>query len=181
VTLYDWDASDPILRTWMKAFPGVIKPKQDIPAALMPHLRYPPDLFEVQRQILTQFHVLSAQSFYGGQNFWAVPDEPSQSNGAAGGQPAAVLPDHADARHRGPVLDDLAAGPAGPAEPGRVHGGGQQPALARLRHDPGSPAAAGHRHPGSAAGAGHVRVGPDHLLAAVAVPAERFQGDRGAI
>ena len=82
VTLYDWDASDPILRTWMKAFPGVIKPKTDIPAALMPHLRYPPDLFEVQRQILTQFHVLSAQSFYGGQNFWAVPDEPSQSNGA---------------------------------------------------------------------------------------------------
>ncbi len=88
VTLYDWDASDPILRTWMKAFPGVIKPKSEIPAALMPHLRYPPDLFEVQRQILTQYHVLSAQSFYGGQNFWAVPDEPSQSNGAqAASQP----------------------------------------------------------------------------------------------
>ena len=88
VTLYDWDASDPILQTWMKAFPGVIKPKTDIPAALMPHLRYPPDLFEVQRQILTQFHVLAAQSFYGGQNFWAVPDEPSQSNGAqAASQP----------------------------------------------------------------------------------------------
>ena len=81
VTLYDWDASDPILQTWMKAFPGVIKPKTDIPAALMPHLRYPPDLFEVQRQLLTQFHVLAAQSFYGGQNFWAVPAEPSQSNG----------------------------------------------------------------------------------------------------
>ena len=95
------------------------------------------------------------------------------------GQPAAVLPDHADARHGGPVLDDLAAGSAGPAEPGRLHGRGQQPAVARLRHDPGPPAAAGHGHPGSAAGAGHVRVGPDHLLPAVAVPAERFQGDRG--
>jgi uncharacterized membrane protein (UPF0182 family) len=80
VTLYQWDASDPILRTWMKAFPGVIKPKADIPAALTPHLRYPPDLFEVQRQILTQFHVLSAQSFYGGQGFWAVPDNPGTSN-----------------------------------------------------------------------------------------------------
>ncbi|MDX6335607.1 MAG: uncharacterized protein QOG05_2947 [Streptosporangiaceae bacterium] len=80
VTLYQWDARDPILRTWMKAFPGVIKPKADIPAALTPHLRYPPDLFEVQRQILTQFHVLSAQSFYGGQGFWAVPDNPGTSN-----------------------------------------------------------------------------------------------------
>jgi uncharacterized membrane protein (UPF0182 family) len=79
VTLYAWDPHDPILKTWMNAFPGVIKPKSDIPSALMPHLRYPPDLFEVQRQILAQYHVTQAQSFYGGQNFWAVPDEPSSS------------------------------------------------------------------------------------------------------
>ena len=76
VTLYAWDPSDPILRTWMRAFPGVIKPKRDIPGYLMPHLRYPPDLFEVQRQVLAQYHVLQAQSFYGGQNFWSVPNEP---------------------------------------------------------------------------------------------------------
>jgi len=75
VTLYAWDPQDPILRTWMNAFPGIIKPKQDIPGYLMPHLRYPPDLFEVQRQVLAQYHVLSAQSFYGGQNFWAVPNQ----------------------------------------------------------------------------------------------------------
>ena len=92
VTLYQWDASDPILRTWMNAFPGVIKPKSDIPAALVPHLRYPPDLFEVQREILTQFHVLSAQSFYGGQNFWAVPDDPSTSGASGGSQPASQPP-----------------------------------------------------------------------------------------
>jgi uncharacterized protein len=79
VSLYAWDPQDPILRTWMRAFPGVIKPKQDIPSYLTPHLRYPPDLFEVQRQVLAQYHVLSAQSFYGGQNFWAVPNAPSDS------------------------------------------------------------------------------------------------------
>jgi uncharacterized protein len=79
VTLYAWDPQDPILQTWMRAFPGIIKPKQDIPSYLTPHLRYPPDLFEVQRQVLAQYHVLSAQSFYGGQNFWAVPNSPSDS------------------------------------------------------------------------------------------------------
>jgi len=79
VTLYAWDPQDPILRTWMKAFPGVIKPKQDIPDSLVPHLRYPPDLFEVQRQVLAQYHVLSAQSFYGGQNFWSVPNQSGTS------------------------------------------------------------------------------------------------------
>ena len=79
VTLYAWNPQDPILQTWMRAFPGIIKPKQDIPSYLTPHLRYPPDLFEVQRQVLAQYHVLSAQSFYGGQNFWAVPNSPSDS------------------------------------------------------------------------------------------------------
>ncbi len=87
VTLYAWDPQDPILRTWMRAFPGVIKPKQDIPSSLVPHLRYPPDLFEVQRQVLAQYHVLSAQSFYGGQNFWSVPDEPGTPQSQSISQP----------------------------------------------------------------------------------------------
>jgi uncharacterized membrane protein (UPF0182 family) len=87
VTLYAWDPQDPILRTWMRAFPGIIKPKQDIPGYLVPHLRYPPDLFEVQRQVLAQYHVLSAQSFYGGQNFWAVPNQSDQSGTAQFSQP----------------------------------------------------------------------------------------------
>jgi hypothetical protein len=43
----------------------------------MPHMRYPEVLFEAQRQILAQYHVLLAQEFYGGQNFWAVPTDPS--------------------------------------------------------------------------------------------------------
>ncbi len=79
VTLYAWDPGDPILRAWMHAFPGLIKPKSDIPAGLLQHLRYPSDLFEVQRQVLAQYHVTQAQSFYSGQNFWAVPDDPGSS------------------------------------------------------------------------------------------------------
>jgi uncharacterized protein len=83
VSLYQWDKNDPILKTWMNAFPGVIKPRGDIPSYLMPHLRYPSDLFEVQRQVLASYHVLQAQSFYSGQNFWAVPDDPSDSQPAS--------------------------------------------------------------------------------------------------
>jgi hypothetical protein len=49
----------------------------------MPHLRYPPDLFEVQRQVLASYHVLQAQSFYSGQNFWAVPNDPSDAQAAS--------------------------------------------------------------------------------------------------
>ena len=30
VNLYQWDTKDPVLKTWMKAFPGTVKPKSEI-------------------------------------------------------------------------------------------------------------------------------------------------------
>src|SRR5207237_418206 len=78
VTLYQWGTKDPVLRTWMKAFPGVIKDRDQIPTGLLAHLRYPEVLFKAQRQILAQYHVQQAEQFYGGQNFWAVPEDPSR-------------------------------------------------------------------------------------------------------
>ena len=91
VTLYQWGTKDPILKTWMQAFPGVIQPRTDIPPALMAHLRYPEVLFEAQRQILAQYHVQQAEQFYGGQNFWNVPDDPSRSGQAGLSQPPYYL------------------------------------------------------------------------------------------
>ena len=78
VTLYEWDTTDPILKTWEGAFPGTVTPRDQIPADLMAHLRYPEDIFKVQRQILSQYHVTDPQSFYGGQDFWIVPDDPTR-------------------------------------------------------------------------------------------------------
>ena len=49
VTLYAQDEQDPVLQAWMKVFPGTIKPKSDISPELQEHLRYPEDLFKVQR------------------------------------------------------------------------------------------------------------------------------------
>jgi len=88
VTLYQWNP-DPLLRTWMKAFPGVIKPRSAIPADLLAHLRYPQDLVKVQRPILARYHVTQAQAFYGGQDFWAVPNDPTTP--AGGTQPPYYL------------------------------------------------------------------------------------------
>ncbi|NBU93477.1 MAG: UPF0182 family protein, partial [Actinobacteria bacterium] len=77
VTLYQWDEKDPVLATWSKAFPGTVKPKSDISAALLSHIRYPEDMFRVQRDILSAYHVTTADAFYGGQDFWRVPLDPS--------------------------------------------------------------------------------------------------------
>ena len=91
VTLYQWDAKDPVLATWSKAFPGSVKPKSAISAELMQHIRYPEDIFRVQREILSAYHVKTAGAFYGGQDFWRVPRDPSTFGGNAGAQPPYYL------------------------------------------------------------------------------------------
>ncbi|MFJ3225620.1 UPF0182 family protein [Streptomyces sp. NPDC086783] len=83
VTLYEWDTKDPVLKTWKKAFPGTVKSRDDIPPSLMDHLRYPQDLFKVQRELLTRYHVKDAQTFLSGSEVWQVPDDPTNKSGNA--------------------------------------------------------------------------------------------------
>ena len=87
VTLYQWDTNDPVLKTWMKAFPNTVKPKSAISKGLLAHIRYPEDMFRVQRDILSAYHVKTAAAFYGGQDFWRVPRDPSTFGANAGAQP----------------------------------------------------------------------------------------------
>ncbi|MEI6671600.1 MAG: UPF0182 family protein, partial [Actinomycetes bacterium] len=91
VSLYQWDTKDPVLATWSKAFPNTVKPKSAISADLLAHIRYPEDMFRVQRDILSAYHVKSASAFYGGQDFWRVPRDPSTFGGNAGNQPPYYL------------------------------------------------------------------------------------------
>ncbi|MEV4615438.1 UPF0182 family protein [Kitasatospora sp. NPDC049258] len=81
VTLYQWDDADPVLKTWMKAFPDTVKARSEIPAALMPHLRYPQDLFKVQRDLLSQYHMTDASGFFNGTDIWQVPVDPTTNTG----------------------------------------------------------------------------------------------------
>ncbi|MEU6574305.1 UPF0182 family protein [Streptomyces sp. NPDC046805] len=83
VTLYQWDTKDPVLKTWMKSFPGSVKPRADISGSLMAHLRYPQDLFKVQRELLTRYHVTDAQTFLTGSEVWQVPSDPTNKSGNA--------------------------------------------------------------------------------------------------
>ena len=87
VSLYQWDESDPVLKTWAKAFPKSLKPKSEISDQLMEHIRYPEDMFRIQRDILSAYHVQTAAAFYGGQDFWRVPRDPSTFGANAGNQP----------------------------------------------------------------------------------------------
>ncbi|MCZ8379430.1 UPF0182 family protein [Mycobacterium sp. CPCC 205372] len=77
VTLYAQDEQDPVLQAWMKVFPDTVKPKSDISEELQDHLRYPEDLFKVQRALLAKYHVDDPVTFFSTSDFWDVPLDPN--------------------------------------------------------------------------------------------------------
>ncbi|QDE34399.1 UPF0182 family protein [Microbacterium foliorum] len=76
VTLYAWDEEDPVLQTWQNIYPSTLKPVSDMSADLMSHVRYPTDLFKVQRDILGIYHIDTAGSFAQQDNRWQTPNDP---------------------------------------------------------------------------------------------------------
>ncbi|WP_210506746.1 UPF0182 family protein [Naasia sp. SYSU D00057] len=77
VTLYAWDQDDPIIQSWQKVFPNELRPMTEMSAELMSHVRYPADLFKVQRSVLGQYHVEDAGSWYQRDNAWRAPNDPT--------------------------------------------------------------------------------------------------------
>ncbi|MCX6477930.1 MAG: UPF0182 family protein [Micrococcales bacterium] len=91
VTLYEWDEKDPILKTWMKVFPDTIQPLSSMSGELLSHVRYPADLFKVQRALLGSYHVDEAGAFYSQQDAWMTPNDPVGGQGVGTLQPPYYL------------------------------------------------------------------------------------------
>ena len=75
VKLYAWDDTDPILKAWESAFPNTVLGRDQIPSELLAHLRYPEDMFKVQRFQYARYHVTDSNDFFQAQQQWQVsPD-----------------------------------------------------------------------------------------------------------
>ena len=102
VTLYAWDEADPLLQTWSKVFPDTVQPRSEISDELMAHVRYPEDLFKVQREVFARYHVTDPQVFYTSQDAWQVPIDPTSPSAGDVAQPPYYLtlqmPGQTDAR-----------------------------------------------------------------------------------
>lgn len=91
VTLYAWDTEDPLLSAWSKIFPTTIAPQSEMSEALLAHVRYPSDLFKVQRNILGAYHVTDAGTFYSSEDEWVTPNDPVSNPAAPRLQPPYYL------------------------------------------------------------------------------------------
>ncbi len=80
VKLYAWDTEDPVLQTWQKVYPEMLHSVDEISPDLMAHLRYPQDLFKVQRQILGRYHMTNPDAWYQQSDLWVVPEDPRSAD-----------------------------------------------------------------------------------------------------
>ncbi|GAA1633925.1 UPF0182 family protein [Leucobacter chromiireducens] len=82
VSLYAWDTEDPLLQSWGKIFPDTLKPVSEMSGGLLSHVRYPSDLFKVQRSVLGEYHVTDPDAFYSAEDRWRTPNDPVASAAA---------------------------------------------------------------------------------------------------
>jgi uncharacterized membrane protein (UPF0182 family) len=70
---YISDAADPLVQTLAAIFPGVMLPLDSLPPSLVPHLRYPEDLFRFQTELYTIYHMTDPGTFYNREDPWQIP------------------------------------------------------------------------------------------------------------
>jgi uncharacterized membrane protein (UPF0182 family) len=78
VSYYIAEPEDPVIRTYAKAFPGLLKPLAEMPKDLQAHIRYPEDLFTVQARMFATYHMQDPQVFYNKEDLWVVPRLPQE-------------------------------------------------------------------------------------------------------
>ncbi|MEM9816127.1 MAG: UPF0182 family protein, partial [Cyanobacteria bacterium P01_D01_bin.6] len=75
IRFFTTDAADPIIETWSRLLPGMFHPVTEMPPALLSHIRYPQDYFQVQSNQLMTYHMTDPQVFYNREDQWRAPTE----------------------------------------------------------------------------------------------------------
>ena len=75
VKFYLIDDDDPLAQNYSRIFPGLFTPAEEMPQGLLNHLRYPVDLFEIQSDMVTLYHVTDPNTFYAREDLWNMPME----------------------------------------------------------------------------------------------------------
>ncbi|HET7474144.1 MAG TPA: UPF0182 family protein [Candidatus Limnocylindrales bacterium] len=73
MTFYVADPGDPLIRAWQGVFPTLFHPISELPADLVPHLRVPEELFDVQTRMFATYHVTDPATFFSKNDLWEVP------------------------------------------------------------------------------------------------------------
>ena len=73
ITYYQVDQNDPIINAYAQVFPGMFRPINEMPTALFAHIRYPEDIFTLQTNIYSTYHMGDPEIFYNKEDQWDIP------------------------------------------------------------------------------------------------------------
>lgn len=80
VTFFVIDDSDPMIQAYQKAFPDLFTDGDEMPDDLRAHLRYPEDLFRIQTDLFSTYHVEQPRAFYNRSDQWAISTDPGSGS-----------------------------------------------------------------------------------------------------
>jgi uncharacterized protein len=73
LTAYVSAPGDPLIRTWSRIFPGIFVSMDSMPADLRAHIRYPDDIYRIQTNLYTTYHMDVVEDFYHREDQWQIP------------------------------------------------------------------------------------------------------------
>jgi len=79
IDLYVIDPNDPVIQANMAIFPGVFTSRDEMPEAIIDHLRYPEDLFRIQTDVYQLYHMTDPDQFFTVSDPWQIARDPSTS------------------------------------------------------------------------------------------------------
>lgn len=82
VRFYVVDPTDPIIKTYRKAFPELFQDLSTMPADLRAHMRYPEDIFSAQTEQYALYHITDPVQYFNKQAIWDVAPSPDTSSAA---------------------------------------------------------------------------------------------------
>jgi uncharacterized membrane protein (UPF0182 family) len=83
VSFYIFDPDDPIIRGYDRIYPGLFRSREEMPADLKSHVRYPRDLFHIQMKVYAEYHQTDPEVFFEDEDMWEFPKAPGADRGGA--------------------------------------------------------------------------------------------------
>jgi uncharacterized membrane protein (UPF0182 family) len=94
ITLYLADTEDPIIQTYKKIFPTTFRSMDEMPKNLVDHLRYPEDIFKLQTEMYSTYHMDDPQIFYNKEDQWEIPAVAVEGEQSSMGAVPVMTPRH---------------------------------------------------------------------------------------
>jgi hypothetical protein len=75
VSFYVFEEEDPLINAWKKVFPELFKNRDEMPAEILNHIRYPADMLLIQGLVYSKYHMTDPTVFYNQEDLWVRATE----------------------------------------------------------------------------------------------------------